>query len=99
MNQPSRDHSGNARSAATNPRRYGYYLPVHCEDELDSDVARWLTEAYAVGEQNIYCRASVSAPNAFGVHRNALQITGATTFPVRHGDTASLCLPFAWTPS
>jgi len=32
-------------------------LPVHCEDELDSDVARWLTEAYAVGEQNIYCRA------------------------------------------
>ena len=41
------------------------------------------------------CRASVSAPNAFGVHRNALQITGATTFPVRHGDTASLCLRLA----
>ena len=51
MNRPSRDRSGNARSMATNPRRYGYYLPVHCEDELDSDVARWLTEAYAVDEQ------------------------------------------------
>src|SRR5712692_3104679 len=38
MNRASRDHSGNARSAASNPRCYGYYLPVHCEDELDGDV-------------------------------------------------------------
>lgn len=33
------------------PRSYAHYLPVHCEAELDADVARWLREAYRRGEQ------------------------------------------------
>jgi hypothetical protein len=34
-----------------NPRCHAHYLPVCSETELNGDVARWLTEAYAVGQQ------------------------------------------------
>lgn len=33
------------------PRCYGHYLPVHSAAELDHDVAAWLQEAYAMGQQ------------------------------------------------
>ena len=34
-----------------NPRCHAHYLRISSEDELDTDVARWLKEAYAVGQQ------------------------------------------------
>lgn len=33
------------------PRSYGYYLAIRSEADLDNQIARWLKEAYEVGQQ------------------------------------------------
>ncbi len=34
-----------------NPRCHAHYLRISSQDELDNHMARWLKEAYAVGQQ------------------------------------------------
>ena len=40
-----------ARIETIGPRCHAHYLRVDDEADLDNDVARWLREAYAVGQQ------------------------------------------------
>jgi hypothetical protein len=52
-----------------NPRCHAHYLRVCSETELNGDVARWLTEAYAVGRQK---RKSKKNEKSGPLHRPTL---------------------------
>src|SRR5437588_6481905 len=54
-----------SESAASNPRCYGYYLPVHCEDELDSGVARRLKQACTFRQRTHLLESFCVSPECF----------------------------------